>query len=108
MYSVNPIVQTGSLHVAIYELHTGIVYVAHSAGVHTRAASNNTGPVLAYDRPYIAVNTSQLVAEPRPQHARNGVRDPQSAPDEESDASSASKQLMVDDAACASTYAIRG
>ena len=35
---INPIVQTGNLHVAIYEVDRGILYLSHSAG------SQHTGP----------------------------------------------------------------
>ena len=41
---VVPIVQTGDLHIAIYEHHTNMLYVANAR------ADGETGPAMAYDR----------------------------------------------------------
>ena len=43
MSTTNSIVQTGDLHVAVYDLTKGIVYVAN-------AKDNESGPTYAYDR----------------------------------------------------------
>ena len=41
---VVPIVQTGDLHIAVYDLHNEILYTANAK------ADDETGPPMAYDR----------------------------------------------------------
>ena len=41
---VVPIVQTGDLHIAVYEHHNNTLYVANAR------ADGETGPAMAYDR----------------------------------------------------------
>ena len=60
---INPIVQTGNLHVAIYEVASKKMYLAHSAG---SSAAGAGAPLLAYERPYMAIDAAQLLEEPRP------------------------------------------
>ena len=55
---VNPIVQTGNLHVAIYEPDNSIFYLSHSIG------SKMDGPKYAYERPYLRLNASYLFSIP--------------------------------------------
>ena len=60
---INPIVQTGNLHVAIYEVAQKKIYLAHSAG----SSEAGTGaPLLAFERPYMAIDAAQLLEEARP------------------------------------------
>ena len=49
---VNPIVQTGNLHVAIYEPNNAIFYISQSIG------SKMEGPKFAYERPYLRLNAT--------------------------------------------------
>eukprot|EP00943_MAST-04B_sp_MAST-4B-sp1_P007997 g7997.t1 len=49
---VNPIVQTGNLHVAIYEPNNAIFYLSQSIG------SKMEGPKFAYERPYLRLNAT--------------------------------------------------
>ena len=56
---INPRVQTGNLHVAVYEIEQQTMYVAFSAGAKQRALG---GPVFAYERPYARVDVGALFA----------------------------------------------
>ena len=49
---VNPIVQTGNLHVVIYEPENSIFYLSQSVG------SKFNGPKYAYERPYLKLNAT--------------------------------------------------
>ena len=53
---VLPIVQTGDLHIAIYDLTDGVMYVANARG------AGETGPPMAYDRGYVRLNMTALFA----------------------------------------------
>ena len=53
---VVPIVQTGDLHVAIYDLTSMMMSVANARG------ANETGPKMAYDRQFVQLNMTQLFA----------------------------------------------
>eukprot|EP00945_MAST-04E_sp_MAST-4E-sp1_P005993 g5993.t1 len=55
---INPIVQTGNLHVAIYEVEKGIVYISHSVG------SKHSGQKNAYERPYVKIDVTSLFNVP--------------------------------------------
>ncbi len=60
--NINPIVQTGSLHVAIYEVERKQMYIAQSAG-----SSHAPGaPLKAYERPYMKFDVETLFTLPRP------------------------------------------
>ena len=56
---INARVQTGNLHVAIYEIEQQIMYVSFSAGEKQRALG---GPAFAYERPYARVDVGALFA----------------------------------------------
>ena len=64
---VNPIVQTGDLHVAIYEVAKRVLYVSFSAGSDAPAGA----PRKAYDRPYIRFDAAALFAV-APPHSQRG------------------------------------
>ena len=49
-----PIVQTGDLHVLVYDLTDNFMYVANARG------SNETGPNMAYDRQFVRLNMTEL------------------------------------------------
>ena len=53
---VVPIVQTGDLHVAIYDLTSMMMSVANARG------ANETGPKMAYDRQFVQLNMTKLFA----------------------------------------------
>ena len=58
---VVPIVQTGDLHIAIYDLTRMMMYVANAK------SDNESGPSMAYDRQFIQLNMTLLFQEPSPQ-----------------------------------------
>ena len=51
---VVPIVQTGDLHIAVYDLTDNMMYVANARG------RGETGPKMAYDRQFIGLNMTSL------------------------------------------------
>lgn len=51
---VVPIVQTGDLHIAIYDLTDAMMYVANARG------EGETGPPMAYDRKFVGLNMTAL------------------------------------------------
>jgi len=57
---ITPIVQTGNLHVAVYDYPTMTMFVSFAAG------TNETGPLYAYDRQFTALNMNALFDEPAP------------------------------------------
>lgn len=57
---VVPIVQTGNLHIALYDLTNDVLYTANAR------ADYETGPRLAYDRTFIRIDMAALWAEPKP------------------------------------------
>ena len=57
---VNAPLQTGNLHVAIYEIAAGRMLLAHAAGAQQKAAG---GPKFAYERPYMQIDVRALLAE---------------------------------------------
>jgi hypothetical protein len=56
VHEVLPIVQTGDLHIAIYDLSDMTMHVANARG------SNETGPLNAYDREFTRLNMNTLFA----------------------------------------------
>ena len=60
---INPIVQTGNLHIAIYEVDRKVMYASFSAG---SAAGASGAPRNAYERPYIRFDAAALMAVPPP------------------------------------------
>jgi isopenicillin-N N-acyltransferase like protein len=66
---VNPIVQTGDLHVAIYEVAKRVLYVSFSAGSDAPVGA----PRKAYDRPYIRFDAAALFAVAPPHSQREGA-----------------------------------
>jgi glycerate-2-kinase len=54
------IVQTGDLHVAIYDMSHDFLYVSNARGDH------ESGPLFAYDRTFVRLNTTDLFMEPAP------------------------------------------
>jgi len=63
--NVMPIVQTGDVHAAVYDLTDQVMYVSFYA---TNASIVPT-PVNAYDRAYTQLDLAALFAEPPPQAA---------------------------------------
>jgi len=59
---VVPIVQTGDLHVAVYDLTPSALSLLTS----NAAAPGEAGPKMAYDRPFVQVNVSAAFALARP------------------------------------------
>jgi hypothetical protein len=57
---VNAPLQTGNLHVAIYEIAAGRMLLAHAAGAAQKEAG---GPKFAYERPYMQIDVKALLAE---------------------------------------------
>ena len=53
-------VQTGDVHIAVYDLTRSAMYVSFMAPL------NTTVPQMAYDRQYTALDMPQLWAEPPP------------------------------------------
>eukprot|EP00698_Gefionella_okellyi_P003886 TRINITY_DN135_c0_g1_i1.p1 TRINITY_DN135_c0_g1~~TRINITY_DN135_c0_g1_i1.p1 ORF type:complete len:449 (+),score=102.01 TRINITY_DN135_c0_g1_i1:33-1379(+) len=58
---VTPIVQTGNLHIAYYDLHNMQLYVANA-----RRSDVTTGGAYAFDRTFNQYDTRALFAEPEP------------------------------------------
>eukprot|EP01102_Stenamoeba_stenopodia_P020893 TRINITY_DN8296_c0_g1_i1.p1 TRINITY_DN8296_c0_g1~~TRINITY_DN8296_c0_g1_i1.p1 ORF type:complete len:480 (-),score=84.84 TRINITY_DN8296_c0_g1_i1:72-1430(-) len=56
-----PIVQTGDLHVAVYDLDNNQMYVSYA-----RASGDTVGAVLAYDRTFYQLNMTNIFAVERP------------------------------------------
>ena len=54
--SILPIVQTGDLHIAVYDLSDGYMFVANARG------RNETGPEMAYDRGFVRLNMKEIFA----------------------------------------------
>jgi len=55
---VVPIVQTGDLHIAIYDLTHMMMYVANAKG------AGESGPEMAYDRQFVQLNMTALFLQP--------------------------------------------
>lgn len=60
IYGITSIVQTGDVHIGIYDLTDNIMYVSFAAAV------NQTGPPMAYDRQFTQLPLKTLFAEPAP------------------------------------------
>eukprot|EP00948_MAST-09A_sp_MAST-9A-sp1_P004194 g4194.t1 len=59
---VVPIVQTGDLHIAVYDLTDSVMYVANARG------TNETGPQMAYDRAFTKLDMKALFGTAKPDH----------------------------------------
>ena len=65
---INPIVQTGNLHIAIYEVEDKVLYASFSAS----STAARGSPKFAYERPYIRFDAAALMAvKPPSKHATN-------------------------------------
>lgn len=64
IYGITSIVQTGDVHIGIYDLTDSILYVSFAAAV------NQTGPPMAYDRQFTQLQLKTLFAEPAPSTAQ--------------------------------------
>jgi isopenicillin-N N-acyltransferase-like protein len=60
IYGITPIVQTGNLHIAVYDLTDQLMYVSFMQ------RTNGTGPLYAYDRQFTQLQLNVLFAEPAP------------------------------------------
>eukprot|EP01006_Ploeotia_vitrea_P021341 TRINITY_DN53706_c0_g1_i2.p1 TRINITY_DN53706_c0_g1~~TRINITY_DN53706_c0_g1_i2.p1 ORF type:complete len:391 (-),score=214.95 TRINITY_DN53706_c0_g1_i2:109-1281(-) len=60
---ITPIVQTGNLHVAVYDLADNVLYTANARG------DGESGPEMAYDRHFVRLDMAKLYAEPAPTNA---------------------------------------
>ncbi|XP_066302975.1 protein dcd1A-like [Branchiostoma lanceolatum] len=58
--AVMPYVQTGSLHIAVYDLTNDLMFVANARG------TGESGPDGAYDRPFVRLDMKSLFAEQKP------------------------------------------
>ena len=54
IHEILPIVQTGDLHIAVYDLTDSIMYVANARG------GNETGPEMAYDREFVRLDMKAI------------------------------------------------
>jgi isopenicillin-N N-acyltransferase-like protein len=59
---VVPIVQTGDLHIAIYDLTKMMMYIANAK------SASETGPAMAYDRQFIQLNMTKIFMVEQQQH----------------------------------------
>lgn len=60
IHGIVPVVQTGNLHIAVYDLTDSLMYVS------VARRSNGTGPQYAYDRNFTMLDLNSLWKEPKP------------------------------------------
>ncbi|XP_065920265.1 protein dcd1B-like isoform X4 [Dysidea avara] len=60
IHDILPVVQSGDLHIAVYDLQNELMYVSNAR------ADKETGPDMAYDRPFVELDMKTLFNEAPP------------------------------------------
>ena len=63
IHNILPTVQTGNLHIAVYDLTQSLMYVSFCR----RSASPETEPLNAYERQFILLDMHSIFSEPKPE-----------------------------------------